>query len=115
MAAMLTFGTLNTVLMKMQDEVVVGTDADGKARKFTHPYFQCAVMFVGELFCLVLFAFKKALFGAPTNDINPGLIAIPALAFLHLLNRKKKDWLRCLNRMESISIRQISPSPIKFG
>jgi len=43
------------------------------------------------------------------------LIAIPALAFLHLLNRKKKDWLRCLNRMESISIRQISPSPIKFG
>ena len=42
------------------------------------------------------------------------LIAIPALAFLHLLNRKKKDWLRCLNRMESISIRQISPSPIKF-
>ena len=40
------------------------------------------------------------------------LIAIPALAFLHLLNRRKKDWLRCLNRMESISIRQISPSPL---
>ena len=40
------------------------------------------------------------------------LIAIPALAFLHLLNRRKKDWLRCLNRMESISMRQISPSPI---
>ena len=39
------------------------------------------------------------------------LIAIPALAFLHLLNRRKKDWLRCLNRMESISMRQISPSP----
>ena len=40
------------------------------------------------------------------------LIAIPALAFLHLLNRRKKDWLRCLNRMESISMRQISPSLI---
>ena len=39
------------------------------------------------------------------------LIAIPALAFLHLLNRRKKDWLRCLNRMESISMRQISLSP----
>ena len=39
------------------------------------------------------------------------LIAIPALAFLHLLNRRKKDWLRCLNRMESISVRQISPLP----
>ena len=40
------------------------------------------------------------------------LIAIPALAFLHLLNRRKKDWLRCLYRMESISMRQISPSPL---
>ena len=40
------------------------------------------------------------------------LIAIPALAFLHLLNRRKKDWLRCLNRMESISMRQISPSSL---
>ncbi len=40
------------------------------------------------------------------------LIAIPALAFLHLLNRRKKDWLRCLNRMESISMRQISPYPL---
>ena len=40
------------------------------------------------------------------------LIAIPALASLHLLNRRKKDWLRCLNRMESISMRQISPSPL---
>ena len=40
------------------------------------------------------------------------LIAIPALAFLHLLNRRKKDWLRCLNRMESISMRQITPSLI---
>ena len=39
------------------------------------------------------------------------LIAIPALAFLHLLNRRKNDWLRCLNRMESISMRQISPHP----
>ena len=41
------------------------------------------------------------------------LIAIPALAFLHLLNRRKKDWLRCINRIESISIRQIFPNQIK--
>lgn len=41
------------------------------------------------------------------------LIAIPALAFLHLLNRRKKDWLRCLYRMESISMRQISPSIVE--
>jgi hypothetical protein len=29
MGLMLIFGTLNTVIMKMQDEVVVGTDKDG--------------------------------------------------------------------------------------
>lgn len=36
-------------------------------------------MFVGELFCLVLFGAKKAIFGGPSNDINPALIAIPAV------------------------------------
>ena len=41
------------------------------------------------------------------------LIAIPALAFLHILNRRKKEWMRCINRMESISIRQISPSQVE--
>lgn len=35
------------------------------------------------------------------------LVAIPALAFSHLLNRKRKDWLHCINRLESISLRQI--------
>jgi biopolymer transport protein ExbB len=35
------------------------------------------------------------------------LIAIPALAFSHLLKRKKADWLHCINRLESISLRQI--------
>ena len=82
MVAMLAFGTANTVLMKMQDEVVVGTDSDGKPKKFTHPYFQCAIMFVGELFCLVLYAFKKTLFGTTTADegkVNPVYIAIPAM------------------------------------
>ena len=39
MGLMLLFGTLNTVIMKMQDEVVVGTDKDGNPQKFTHPYF----------------------------------------------------------------------------
>ena len=35
------------------------------------------------------------------------LVAIPALAFSHLLKRKRKDWLHCINRLESISLRQI--------
>jgi drug/metabolite transporter (DMT)-like permease len=82
MIAMLVFGTLNTVLMKMQDEVVVGYDSDGKPRKFNHPYFQCAVMFLGEFFCLGLFAAKRAAFGNPNGQedkINPILIAVPAM------------------------------------
>jgi hypothetical protein len=36
---MLAFGTCNTVIMKMQDDTVVGTYADGSPKKFTHPYF----------------------------------------------------------------------------
>ena len=39
------------------------------------------------------------------------LIAIPAIALIHLLNRKKKDWLQCINRLESLSLRQV-PTPI---
>ena len=40
------------------------------------------------------------------------LVAIPAVAFIHLLQRRKKDWLICLNRLESLSLRQVSP-PLK--
>ena len=39
------------------------------------------------------------------------LIAIPAIALIHLLNRRKKDWLQCINRLESLSLRQV-PNPI---
>lgn len=40
------------------------------------------------------------------------LVAIPAVAFIHLLKRQKKDWLTCLNRLESLSMRQVS-GPLK--
>ena len=39
------------------------------------------------------------------------LVAIPALAFIHLLQRRKKAWMTCLNRLESISLRQVSSTP----
>ena len=39
------------------------------------------------------------------------LIAIPAIALIHLLDRRKKDWLQCINRVESRSLRQV-PNPI---
>lgn len=38
------------------------------------------------------------------------LIAIPAIALVHLLKRRKKDWLQCINRLESLSLRQVSSS-----
>lgn len=38
------------------------------------------------------------------------LIAIPAIAMIHLLNRRRKDWLQCINRLESLSLRQV-PHP----
>ena len=40
------------------------------------------------------------------------LVAIPALAITHLLQRRKKDWIQCINRMESLSIRQIKTPTI---
>lgn len=52
MAGMLLFGTCNTIFMKLQDSVKI----DGVF--FTHAFFQCAVMFVGELMCLVFYGGK---------------------------------------------------------
>jgi biopolymer transport protein ExbB len=51
------------------------------------------------------------------SGISQALVTTQAglLAFLHILNRRKKDWLRCLNRMESISVRQVNSSPLKLG
>lgn len=37
------------------------------------------------------------------------LVAIPALAFIHLLQRRRKDWLHFINRLESLSIRKVRP------
>ena len=36
------------------------------------------------------------------------LVSIPALALIHLLNRRKKAWLTFINRLESLAIRQVS-------
>jgi hypothetical protein len=38
MAGMLCVGTVMLTVMKMQDDVVVGKDADGKPKSFNHPY-----------------------------------------------------------------------------
>jgi hypothetical protein len=47
--------------MKLQDQVKVGVDDKGKDILFTHPYFQCANMFIGEFCCLFVFLIRRAL------------------------------------------------------
>merc|ERR1712167_428862 len=79
---MLVFGTLNTVVMKMQDDVVVGKNPDGTPRTFNHPYFQCAIMFVGEFFCFFVYGVKRMFSSSSTTGrgtINPFSVAIPAM------------------------------------
>lgn len=98
MLLMLIFGTCNTIIMKLQDQVKVGVDDKGKDILFTHPYFQCANMFIGEFGCLLAYFIRKALTKKSENDqkmllspgtqmanqtnlkttINPLYLAIPA-------------------------------------
>ena len=58
MVLMLITGACNTVVLKLQDQVVVGTDEDGKKKYFHHPYFQCANMFIGEFACIFIYLGK---------------------------------------------------------
>jgi hypothetical protein len=80
MASMLCVGTLMLTVMKMTDDVVVGKDKDGKPMSFNHPYLQCALMFVGEFLCLLIFAIKSVCSkngGFSKQNINPIWMAIP--------------------------------------
>jgi drug/metabolite transporter (DMT)-like permease len=52
---MLVFGTCNTLVGKSQDDIIVD-EATGK--KFNHPFFQAANMFVGEFCCLLAYGLK---------------------------------------------------------
>ncbi|KAL4853473.1 Solute carrier family 35 member F6 [Chlorella vulgaris] len=56
---MLAAGTLNTIVTKLQDNVVVGVDAKGQALRFRHPAFQTAAMFAGEALCLLPFGLRR--------------------------------------------------------
>ncbi|CAG9462710.1 unnamed protein product [Pedinophyceae sp. YPF-701] len=46
---------MNTILTKWQDVVVVSSNPDGTPRHFKHPALQSALMFCGELACLLIF------------------------------------------------------------
>lgn len=93
MLGMLVFGSMNTIVLKYQDN----THALGQL--FTHPYLQTAIMFLGEFVCMGLYVGKtlynrtkkangeaiplspgttKAVEKKMRTNINPLLLAIPA-------------------------------------
>ena len=99
MVGMLIAGTCNTILMKIQNSTPV--DPDDPKKTFNHPFVQCAIMFLGECLCLVLYGIKllynkhkaktQSSMVVPTSpgtqqaemlhlktNINPLLLAIPA-------------------------------------
>jgi drug/metabolite transporter (DMT)-like permease len=48
--------------------------------KFNHPYFQCAIMFVGEFLCMFVYIAKLYFYPATTSGIqNPFKIGSPAI------------------------------------
>lgn len=59
MLGMLATGTLNTILMKVQNSTPINPDDPNPDRPtFNHPFVQCAIMFLGECLCLVVYGFK---------------------------------------------------------
>ena len=97
MLGMLLSGTGNTILMKIQNLTYGLTlPSDPKdPMPFTHPFVQCAIMFMGELLCLIVYGCKLLYLkrqqkeisqtesSAPSENklkenINPLLLAIPA-------------------------------------
>lgn len=65
MIFMLLFGAMNTLVMKAMDDSVL--DEGPPKRKFTHPFFQGAIMFLGEFTCLFVY-FLKMTFCKPAPE-----------------------------------------------
>jgi len=93
MVMMLVFGAYDTIVLKAQDKYEV--EIDGVLQEYTHPYFQCLVMFSGQALCLIIYFSKKYCCGPKGNNssvledapkevgglktsINPVLLLIPA-------------------------------------
>lgn len=53
MLGMLISGSANTILMKVQNNTV----GEG-TQTFNHPYLQCAIMFMGEFLCMIVYIIK---------------------------------------------------------
>ena len=60
---MLIFGAANTLVMKyMDDSVTIPGKTPEEDVKFNHPYFQGAIMFLGEFLCLGAYFVKTMIF-----------------------------------------------------
>ena len=64
MIGMLIFGTANILIQDAQ----LKTKSDGNY--FTHPYMQCAFMFVGEFSVFMVYGGKKLLYAHKARE-NP--------------------------------------------
>jgi hypothetical protein len=62
MTGMLITGSANTLVLKWQD------DTYSECNKFTHPYFQGMVMFLGEFSCWIFYFVKKRFIEKPPAD-----------------------------------------------
>jgi hypothetical protein len=93
MLLMMAFGTLNTIVLKYQDDY----EMENEGKNYNHPFFQAVNMFFGEFTCLIVYFLKTSLSKKKVDDptplspgtelaqrkqlktkINPLLLAIPA-------------------------------------
>ena len=66
MVMMLLFGAYDTIVLKAQDMYEV--EVDGEVQEYTHPYFQCLVMFSGQALCLIIYFAKKFCCGPKADN-----------------------------------------------
>lgn len=91
MIGMLATGTLNTMIMKIQDSTQSPPDS---GCVFTHPYQQGMFMFFGEFACFLLLFAKRAIYGhenKPKTDedavpLSPGMAAAVEQKKLNKIN-----------------------------
>jgi drug/metabolite transporter (DMT)-like permease len=84
MLGMLLSGSANTILMKVQN------NTNGKDNiPFNHPFVQCAIMFVGELFCLGAY-FAKYLYNKRQEKIDVETPATPQGDFILIDGKRYK-------------------------
>ncbi len=82
-------GTVNTLTKKIQNDSI-SEGIDGTKRPFSHPWFQTAVMFAGELLCLFFFFIQRAFFYCKppeeSADADPPLTTKEKLVFKSLFS-----------------------------